>query len=176
MEESQETMYYISPYQSLFTQNQDLELIQSPPLIPTSQPSQLSPGPQILNDGQSRETSNPGGQSRKNSDPENPQEDQVSSQTDMRVIHFYSSADFEEQGSNFKLEQEYTSQVGEKGDQYSSPITEEQIARLIDERSGKIDLSRTVTCDLCDRRFISQDFLFKHKDEFHPDTSKVPSN
>ena len=50
---------------------------------------------------------------------------------------------------------------------------EEKIAKLIDERSGKIDLSRAVSCDLCDRRFISEEYLNKHIKELHPASPRV---
>ena len=50
---------------------------------------------------------------------------------------------------------------------------EEKIANLIDERSGRIDLSRAVSCDLCDRRFISEEYLNKHIKELHPASPRV---
>ena len=42
------------------------------------------------------------------------------------------------------------------------------MVRLIDTASGKVDLSKASTCNICDRRFISDEFLERHKFEFHP--------
>jgi len=52
--------------------------------------------------------------------------------------------------------------------QISNIITQDKLARLIDTASGKVDLSKASTCNICDRRFISDEFLERHKFEFHP--------
>ena len=64
----------------------------------------------------------------------------------------------------------------DKLDALADASMEEKIARLIDERSGRIDLSRAVSCDLCDRRFISEDYLNKHIKELHPTLPRVILN
>jgi len=47
--------------------------------------------------------------------------------------------------------------------------TQHKIVELIDE--GEMDMRQAVSCEHCDRRFISENFLRKHKKDFHTDSS-----